>query len=139
MIFLKTVLEVIVGFFAGIVVSAALVALIVTIGVINRLAVVTKTAQYIQRYETIFMSGAIIANLYSLYMWQIPLGWLGLVIYGFFSGVFLGCFIGGIAEVLNATPIFYHRISLKTGLKVSVYAMALGKLIGTLMYYFKVV
>ena len=61
---------------------------------------------------------------------------VGLIVSGLFFGIFTGCFIGAIAEILNAFPIFMHRVGLKTGIAAIIAALAAGKFIGVWFYYF---
>ena len=62
----NTVLALI-GLSCGFTVSAALFALIATIGVLNRMAQMTRSAAFIRGYEVCFMAGGIIGNLLSIY------------------------------------------------------------------------
>ena len=119
-----------VGLACGGIAAAGLATFITSIGVVSRLAQVTRTACHINRYENIFFLGCVAGNLYSLYVWPLPLGKPALGLSGLFVGVFLGCMIGGIAEVLNAIPVFFHRTRLRLGLKALVWAIALGKVAG---------
>ena len=60
-----------------------------------------------------------------------------LIIYGFFSGIFLGSWILALAEVASMFPIFARRIQLTGGIPAVIIAMALGKCLGTLLYYYR--
>lgn len=54
---------------------------------------------------------------------------------GFFAGMFVGCLALAIAEMLNSIPIFSRRIGFRHGLGVAIAAAALGKLTGSLLYF----
>lgn len=54
---------------------------------------------------------------------------------GFLAGMFVGCLALAIAEMLNSIPIFARRIGFRHGLGVAIAAAALGKLIGSLLYF----
>ena len=122
------------GLASGMIVAAGLATFITSIGVVSRLAQVTHTAGAISWsiswYENVFVLGGLAGNMYSLYVWTLPLGTWAMGAAGLFIGIFLGCMIGGITEVLNAIPVFYHRAKLRCGLKALVWAIALGKVTG---------
>ncbi len=54
---------------------------------------------------------------------------------GLFMGMFVGCLALAIAEMLNSIPIFSRRVSYRHGLGLAVLAVALGKLTGSLLYF----
>lgn len=56
---------------------------------------------------------------------------------GLFSGMFVGCLALAIAEMLDSIPIFTRRISFRHGLGLMVLSIAIGKLIGSLFYFWK--
>ncbi len=66
--------------------------------------------------------------------------WIGygiLMSGGVFAGMFVGCLALAIAEMLNSIPIFARRIGFRHGLGVAITAAALGKLLGSLIYFAK--
>ena len=115
MVFLDAVWQMLFGLCAGMVVAAGLFTFISTLGIVTRLAQITRTANWLHWYENGFIAGGILGNL--LWIFSVPLvtGAVGLIVSGLFFGIFTGCFIGAIAEILNAFPIFMHRVGLKTG------------------------
>ena len=125
-----------IGLASGFMVAAALFTFIVTLGVINRLAEVTHTSKYIHWYESCVTLGGILGNLMMLYVFLIRAGYVGLGIFGLLIGTFVGCFIGAIAEVLNAFPIFFRRLHLKRGILAVIIALAIGKGIGVFVQFF---
>ena len=60
---------------------------------------------------------------------------LALVIIGVFSGMFVGCLALAIAEMLDSIPILARRIGFRHGLGIVVLAIAVGKLVGSLLYF----
>ena len=128
---------VLIGLASGFTVAAGLFALIATIGVLNRLAQVTHSADFIRWYEVCFMAGGILGNLFSIYRWQIPGGlWPGPALFGVFTGIYVGCFIGALAEVVNVFPILFHRLRLREGMKAFIWAIAFGKAVGGIVDFF---
>ena len=49
----------------------------------------------------------------------------------------MGCIAVAIAETLNSMAVFARRVRLKKGLRIIVYAIALGKMAGSLVYFLK--
>src|SRR5699024_1551188 len=102
--------QIVFGLCAGTIVAAGLFTFIATLGIVTRLSQVTRTAAWIHWYENSFILGGILGNLMWIFNISVPTGAVGLAISGLLFGVFTGCFIGAIAEILNAFPIFLHRL-----------------------------
>ncbi|MDO4554248.1 MAG: stage V sporulation protein AB [Lachnospiraceae bacterium] len=133
---LKQVLLGVGAFSFGLIVAGGFLAFISMIGVIPRLAAVTKTAKQTVLYENSLIYGAILGNLFSLYERQVPIGAAVLIFPGLFGGIFVGALAGALAEVVNVIPIFTRRLRLRKGIPFLVYALALGKGIGSLIQFF---
>ena len=56
---------------------------------------------------------------------------------GLFIGMFVGCLALAIAEMLDSIPIFARRVSYRHGLGIAVLAVAIGKLLGSLYYFWQ--
>ncbi len=136
MIFCKYGLLIIIGVMAGFVVAAGIFAFITLIGVLTRLASRTNTADRILLYEDVVVLGASIGNIIFLFEIKIPLGTLGLIIFGLFSGSFIGCLAVALAEVLKVFPVLTNRLKLKIGIPVIVLSLAIGKGIGAFYQLF---
>ena len=59
-----------------------------------------------------------------------------LAVLGLFSGIFVGGWILALAEIVNIFPILTRRIGLTKGLSLVVIAIALGKMSGSLIYFY---
>lgn len=127
----------VIGFSCGLLTAGGVFALVVSIGVIPRLAGKTHTAHNILWYESSILLGGTIGNLITIFHRSLPLGNIGLGIFGIFSGIFVGCMAVALAEVLNTIPIFTRRIQLKKGIGFVMLSLAIGKGIGSLLYFFK--
>lgn len=131
-----------VAFGAGFAVAGGFIAFISLIGIVTRLAGITKTANAISTYESSMAMGLILFNILSLYLpnlrW-IPkiLALLIIHIGSFFTGIFAGCLAGALAEVVNIIPIFSRRVKLRKGFPYMVKAAAVGKCIGCLIQFYK--
>ena len=131
-----------VAFGAGFAVAGGFIAFISLIGIVTRLAGLTKTANAIPAYENSMAMGLILFNILSLYLpnlrW-IPeiLALLIIHIGSFLTGIFAGCLAGALAEVVNIIPIFSRRVKLRKGFPYMVKAAAVGKCIGCLIQFYK--
>lgn len=57
------------------------------------------------------------------------------IAFGLFSGIFVGCLAVSLAEVIDVIPILSRRIGLKVGMRYFLLAIAIGKLVGSLIYF----
>ncbi len=128
---------ILIGISAGFLVAGGLFTVLFTVGLIPRFAGKTRTGSHVKIYETAVILGSIFWNLVSIYDISLSLGWLLLGLYGFFSGIFVGCLALAIAEMLNGLPIFARRINFRRGLGIAILFLAIGKGIGNLIYFYK--
>lgn len=135
MLFLKIIILIIFGLSSGVVISGGIFAFIAMLGVVPRLAQKTKTEKYISFYEDCILYGGIFGGINIIRSVKVPLGIPGLLAFGLLSGIFIGCVAVSIAEVLDVVPILTRRFSLKTGLTYLMLAVAIGKLLGALLYF----
>ncbi len=129
-------LLIIIGITGGFVVAAGVYAFITLIGVLTRLAIRTNTANRILLYEDLVVLGAAIGNIVLLFEIKIPFGTAGLIIFGLFSGSFIGCLAVALEEVLQVFPVLTHRIRLKVGIPIIVLCLAIGKGLGAFYQLF---
>ena len=94
------------GLCAGGLIAASFLAFLSMLGVIPRLAGLTKSMKNARMYESFVALGGILGTLVFLYRWQIKAGYPLLVLYGLFGGIFVGCMIGALAETIKSLPIF---------------------------------
>lgn len=130
-----------VAFGAGVAVAGGFIAFISLIGIVTRLAGLTKTANAIPTYENSMALGLILFNLLSLYhpdlRWIPYTAALSLInIGGLLTGIFSGCLAGALSEVVNIIPIFSRRVKLRKGFPYMVKAAAVGKCIGCLIQFY---
>ena len=132
---LKHSAVVILGFGSGLLIAGAVYAFLTIVGVVPRLAQKTRTTGQIKAYETSLVLGGIFGTLTGIFQIFVPIGNVGTVAVSFANGVFFGCLAMSLAEVLNVIPIFARRVRLQRGLFFLVLAIAVGKLVGSLMYF----
>ena len=115
----------------------SVIAYLIGLSIIPRYAGITHTGKHILLYEDSILLGTVLGNLFFLWKWQIPGGLLFLILYGLFSGLFLGGWIMALAEVADIFPIFARRARFSEGLPKVILSIALGKTLGSLFYYYK--
>lgn len=148
------------GLSAGLLVSAGIFTVLLAVGLTPRFVGTTHTAKKILLYEECITAGAVIGTLFSAIPGMMHAGeWVRrfmarnpdsriamaldiggevfLGIAGLFMGMFVGCLALAIAEMLNSIPIFARRTSFRHGLGIAVLAVALGKLAGSLYYFWQ--
>jgi stage V sporulation protein AB len=134
---------------AGLIIAMGVFSVLIAVGLIPRFAGKTDTANHIFLYETLIVLGIISGTIASVFMDSITFAeWFGtlafweilsrifLGFYGIFTGIFVGCLAVAIAEMLDAIPIFARRISFEKGIGIAILSVALGKLTGSLLYYY---
>ena len=125
-----------VGLCMGMTIASGVVAFIISLGIVPRFAGITRSAKRVRLYEDCSMVGAVLGNLLFLYQEALPLGNAGLAVYGSFSGIFLGSWVVALGEVVNIYAILVRRIGLVKGIGLVILSMALGKVAGSLWFFF---
>lgn len=125
-----------VGLCMGMTIASGVVAFIISLGIVPRFAGITRSATRVRLYEDCSMVGAVLGNLLFLYQEAPPLGYVGLAVYGSFSGIFLGSWVVALGEVVNIYAILVRRIGLVKGIGLVILSMALGKVAGSLWFFF---
>lgn len=126
--FLRNLLLVVYGLSAGALIAGSFLAFLSMIGVVPRLAGLSKTISHAMLYETCITLGGVLGTAVFIYRWHIPLGYPLLILYGLFGGIFTGCLIGALAEMLKSLPVFSRRMKLRDGIPFVIYSIALGKI-----------
>ncbi|MCL2407912.1 MAG: stage V sporulation protein AB [Defluviitaleaceae bacterium] len=132
----QLVLNGFVGLCSGFVVSGAVFAFIVAIGIVPRLAIRSGTQKYVRFYENMISVGGVFGATTIFVDYSIPIGQVGGAVTGLAYGVFLGCLAVCLAEVLNVLPIMARRAKLQKGISVFIFSLAVGKAAGALVYFF---
>lgn len=130
MTLIKNIILIVIALAGGVTVSGGIVAFITMLGIIPRLASRTGTAKHMLLYEDCIMLGGIIGNVIAVFAIKIPMGFPGLLVFGIFSGIFVGCLAMALAETVNVIPIFTRRIKLTQGITFVLLSIALGKGLG---------
>lgn len=133
MTLIKNVILALIGVSSGVAVAAGIFAFITMLGVVERLASRTHTSNHILLYEDCVLIGGTLGNLIAVYKWDLPIGHVGMLLFGLFAGMFVGCLAMALAEELKVMPIFSRRIKLTQGMPIIVLCIAIGKCIGSLL------
>lgn len=143
---MKTFVLFVSGLSTGFLIAASMFALITTIGIVTRLADKTHTASHIIKYETAITFGGILGNLTFIFRENeyvvnaashfLMFDKVNLVIYGVFTGIFVGCLATALGEAIKATAVFSRRIRLHANLGFVILSIALGKIAGSYLFFF---
>lgn len=140
--FLKSLVSSIIAFCGGIGVAAGTFAFLLVIRVIPRLIQKARLEHKVIFIENMVFRGVMFGTLLSLFSWKKKwlfelLGKTLLTFFGISAGIFTGCIAVALAEILDTFPIFFRRIKLKEeDSEALLLMMALGKMIGSLFYFF---
>ncbi len=130
------ILLIILGFSSGMAISAGIFAFIAAIGIIPRMAQRTKTEKYIRSYEDSILLGGLFGTTALFVDYRLPPIPILAGGYALAIGVFVGVLAVALAEVLNVMPILLRRGRITKGLPWLLLCFALGKMIGSLLYFF---
>ena len=133
---IKMILLCIIGFSSGLLIAFAVTSFIVKLGIVPRFARRTSSEDKVILYEWMIIAGVFLGNLVSLFKISIMTGNTGLAIYGAFTGIYVGCVIIALEEVLNSIPIISRRIKLYHGISWTVLAIAIGKSLGAMLGFY---
>lgn len=131
--YLQNICLIIIGLAGGIVVSGGVFAFITILGIVPRIAARTGSAAMIYHYETCIILGGTFGNVLSIFRFHLPVGQIGMGIFGIFAGIFVGCLSMALAETLKVIPVFVQRTKIINGMPVIILFMALGKGIGSFL------
>ncbi len=151
MTFIKQMFAAAIGLASGGIIAAGVFAFLAIIGVFPRLIGKTKTWSHLSLYETVIILGGTFGNVMDIYEFPVPVaekvsGLLGdgagmaaggmvTGIIGICIGIFVGCLVMSLAETLQALPVLSRRIHLAVGFQYVILSIALGKLMGSLIYF----
>lgn len=137
------VLAAVVAFLAGVGVSAGTFAFILVIGVVPRIMGRMEIKDVIL-IENVIVLGVVLGNISSTFevivynsnfQYMDVLGHAVMILYGISTGVFVGCISVALAEILHTFPILFRRFNLNKGLKLVIFSMAIGKVVGCIYYF----
>ncbi|WP_426453474.1 stage V sporulation protein AB [Paenibacillus sp. S-38] len=120
------------GLAGGLAVGSGLVAFLVVLDIIPRLAQLTRSYAKIRWYEGAVICGALFFTLTDFFEWEYGLFPLASSIFGLLAGCFVGMLAAALTEVINVLPILAKRIGMESYIIWLLMAMILGKVLGAL-------
>ena len=132
---IRQITVIVFGLSSGIVISGAVFAFITVIGIVPRMAEKTATTGSVRLYEESIVFGGIAGTFLICFPFYLPIGRVAAALLSFCGGIFFGALAMSLAEVLDVIPILTRRGRIERGIYYFILAIAVGKLIGSLMYY----
>ena len=128
---------VLIGLSCGVITAGGIFGLITKLRLITRFADATKTTKHLMHYENAILWGATIGNIIYLFpiSLDLPLANIAFVGFALFTGIFVGCLATALAETLNVMSVFSRRAKLHSHLGVIILCVAIGKFIGSLLFF----
>ena len=121
------------GLSSGIMVGGV-IALLILVGIIPRMAQITNTKSFVNFYEKILVVGTLLGSLISIQNISMPIGKVGVLIFGLAYGIFIGFLSSGLTEILDYIPIVSRRLKIPTiYLKYIIISLLIGKVIGSII------
>ncbi|MDF2667901.1 MAG: stage sporulation protein [Paenibacillus sp.] len=130
--FLQASAYIFIGIAGGVAVGGGMVAFLVVLDVIPRLAQIAKSPNRIHGLETAVVSGVMFFTLADFFDWTFRLAPLSAVCIGLLAGCFVGMLAGALTEVLNVFPIMAKRMGIGDYIIWLLMAMVFGKVAGSL-------
>lgn len=130
---LENVFVAMLGLAGGLAVGSGLVALLIVLDLIPRLAQIANAYRMSIWFETAVICGSLFWTFTDFMDWKfaLPPGAL-LSAAGLFDGMFIGMLAAALTEVMNVLPILAKRMNLSEFMIALVMAMVLGKTLGSL-------
>ncbi|WP_181349997.1 stage V sporulation protein AB [Thalassobacillus sp. CUG 92003] len=127
--------EIIIGFSAGVAVGTGFVAFLTVLGIIPRLMQISHSVSHIHSYELAVMTGV----MFGIYLsfGDVPFSFpiVMLIVWGALHGIFIGMLAGALTEVLNVFPLLAKRIGFEDQVFILLMALVLGKIAGSLFQW----
>jgi stage V sporulation protein AB len=126
-------LQLFIGIAGGIAVGSGIVAFLVVLDIIPRLAQITRSYRQIHWYEGAVVSGSLAFTLTDFFDWSFSFFPVAAVIVGLLAGGFVGMLAGALTEVMNVLPILAKRVGMAPYMIWLLMAMVFGKVLGSLL------
>ncbi|MCS7464618.1 stage V sporulation protein AB [Paenibacillus doosanensis] len=126
-------LQLFVGLAGGIAVGSGMVAFLVVLDVIPRLAQISRSYHMIRWYEGSVIVGSLFFTLSDFFNWSYSFFPLAAALFGLLAGCFVGMLAGALTEVVNVLPILAKRIGMGSYMIWLLMAMIFGKVLGSLL------
>lgn len=124
-----------IGLAGGIAVGSGMVAFLVVLDIIPRLAQLTRSFYKIHAYEAAVVLGSLLftwVDFSDVHMHLFP---LGAALVGLFAGCFVGLLAAALTEIVNVLPILAKRVGMDSYRVGLLMAMIFGKVFGSLFEF----
>ncbi|WP_145939507.1 stage V sporulation protein AB [Paenibacillus glacialis] len=128
--------EILLGIAGGIAVGSGVIAFILVLDIVPRLAQLTNSYNKVHWYEGAMIVGSLVGTVCDFWNWKGSFNPLIGLIIGLFFGVFVGLLAAALTEVLNVLPILAKRLHMKNYLVGLLMAMIFGKVAGSLFDWY---
>jgi len=122
-----------IGLAGGIAVGSGMVAFLVVLDIIPRLAQITRSYGHIRLYEAAVITGALFFTVTDFFEWTYDFFPMSAALYGLLAGCFVGMLAAALTEVINVLPIIAKRIGMESYMIWLLMAMIFGKVFGSII------
>ena len=123
------------GFSAGIVTGTALCAFYIALGVFSKSAASLGLQNTGLLMPANTAAGGLTGAVITLFNFRLPAGEAYAMLFGLFSGVYVGIVIACLAEVTDAIPVVKNFGLMRQAIAFLLLAFVLGKTVGSLIYW----
>ncbi|MBA2942217.1 stage V sporulation protein AB [Paenibacillus sp. CGMCC 1.16610] len=121
-----------IGLAGGIAVGSGMVAFLVVLDIIPRLAQITRTFSKIRAYEAAVVLGSLLFTWVDFSDMKVHLFPISASLVGLFAGCFVGMLAAALTEIINVLPILAKRVGMGSYMILLLMAMIFGKVFGSL-------
>lgn len=121
-----------IGLAGGIAVGSGMVAFLVVLDIIPRLAQITRSFSKIHAYEAAVVMGSLLFTWVDFSDAKVHLFPMGTAVVGIFAGCFVGMLAAALTEIINVLPILAKRVGMGSYMILLLMAMIFGKVVGSL-------
>lgn len=121
-----------IGLAGGLAVGSGMVAFLVVLDIIPRLAQLTRSENRIKWYETAVVAGSFLWTVADFMDLRVKGTLLLPAAVGLMAGIFVGMLAAALTEVINVLPILAKRLGMSRYMIWLLMAMVFGKVVGSL-------
>ncbi|SDN89197.1 stage V sporulation protein AB [Paenibacillus sp. yr247] len=128
----EALLTAFIGLAGGIAVGSGVVAFLVVLDIIPRLAQITRSFSKIHAYESAVVMGSLLFTWVDFSDLKLHFFPMGTAFVGLFAGCFVGMLAAALTEIINVLPILAKRVGMGSYMILLLMAMIFGKVFGSL-------